>query len=403
MFTKRNITAVLIAMIIPVVINAQVREHRSTDLRSLAMGGTVTGIGRSAYLLSNNIAELAMLPKSSFRLIDLSASLGSQAIKDAKAFSGDIREIIDGGSLDRPGRLDILHRLGSYADDAAMNIRLSASPLGIATRGFGFGVFADTKIGVSKEETSGKSTVTMNSTSDFKAVTGFATNKRIGCGSIAWGFGITFRYLRDDIHTGEFTQSPESDAGEGADQGLYYGSARNAAGVGFDVGGMYQVGGLRIGLAAHDVGKTRLTWKSVDVADFEASPLHRVNDSGEPETSEHDRETIEYLDPSFCLGMAYYGDFDVLGFFRDFRIAGELRKKSSGEIAYNAGAEARFMRVFRVRCGIDENERLTYGAGFRFLCFDCDAASYWLPAMDSGAEGEKAFENIYGASVGISF
>lgn len=156
-------------------------------------------------------------------------------------------------------------------------------------------------------------------------------------------------------------------------------NALHGMGVGLDAGVIVELGALKIGLSARDIGGTEFTYKQ--------SPMGDVIDglSGNrdfPEGTEVPGDVAYVIPMNISAGVAFHPDLGGFRYVFDPIIHADLQdplavlnEGKSPWTLIHIGGEAKILSIFRVRGGFNQGY-LTAGAGIKLLFIDVNASVF---------------------------
>ncbi|MBN1163070.1 MAG: conjugal transfer protein TraF [Candidatus Krumholzibacteriota bacterium] len=356
------------------------------------------GISRDAGMLWNNPAEAAFIPEGYFTLAEVMATSYRSDIESASDLEENFNALIN-LKMDAADRMKALRDISDGVDRSPLCYNMSAGALSFVTQSGGFVSTVDHTAVISSSAVDDQREVIMERMMDAKLMFAFTRSQKFLGGKAGWSFGVPIHYLMKINERGLYDEDP-SGGGQPVNTGYYNTTTDVGYTVGLDAGFMYEIRNLRVGVAAHNLVSKPIKWKR-----------YRVSDVGDITLFDKDKDNFEELgkekiEPDYCAGASLTWDINFLGFFRDFQLAGQVNMTKDEEMTFHFGGETRFLRVFRLRSGIDQGGNFCYGAGFSLFRFiECNYSNYYLPSptLNEDGEGSVQYENVQGISVGIKF
>lgn len=186
---------------------------------------------------------------------------------------------------------------------------------------------------------------------------------------------------------GNETQSSEDAVFEALNGTYLY----QGAGLGIDLGAMWEIGDFTIGLSVRDLFDTRFAMYKHQMGDFLSyvvdnggfpsnEPYLNYDGSAESPVVEADGNFV--IPMTVNLGLAFHPDFGGFSFFFDPIIHADLvdpvgvfRDKQSPWALLHLGTEVKVLRFIKVRAGINQGY-VTGGIGARILFLDVNASIF---------------------------
>lgn len=404
----KGLVTLIIAMVLISSITATVESQsfEPGDIRGNAMGSTGMGIGRGMRIFFNNVADAAFLNRrGSFELVGLAVTADEDGIDLWDNIEPTLKDGLELDLARIEGRMEFLRDAGLFQETGSSNAWITISPLGIIGRSGGMATYGNLHFNLSSQLNGNRLKVEMNRNAGLKTIIAFVRSWDAPVGKLSWGIGIPFRYMARINEKASFKMDPHSDDTENIEYMPTRYSSYTDIGynVGMDAGVSYVYRNIYVGFSVHDVLSSPIKWKRFHVDDVRDIPLFRQDKSD----LDYDDLEHENIKPDYSIGAAARFDRGILGFFKDFVVAGEVHKEKDGDISYNAGAETTFLGFLSLRGGIDRGGNLCYGCGLKVLMIDIGLANYWVAepgtAEELSGDEDVEYENVKGAYVGLVF